>query len=66
LQAIAILFFGGILMSGFIKVKAKELLLGNTLKLFLVFITSFVLKVTSIISIVLFQFIIHLKIVMNQ
>jgi hypothetical protein len=41
-------------MSGFIKVKAKELLLGNTLKLFLVFITSFVLKVTSIISIVLF------------
>ena len=32
-------------MSGFIKVKVKELLLNNTLKLFLVSFTAFILKV---------------------
>lgn len=40
-------------MSGFIKVKAKELLLNNTLKLFFVSFTSFILKIISVVSVIL-------------
>ena len=40
-------------MSGFIKIRAKELLLGNTIKLFLVSFTAFILKVISSASLIL-------------
>ncbi len=41
-------------MSGFIKIRAKELLLNNTLKLFFVTFTAFILKITMSVSIVIF------------
>ena len=47
------LFFGDI-MSGFIKIKTKELLLNNTLKLFLVSFTAFILKVLMSAFVILF------------
>ena len=40
-------------MSGFIKIRAKELLLNNTLKLFLVSATAFILKLTTTASLVI-------------
>ena len=40
-------------MSGFIKIRAKELLLNNTLKLFLVSFTAFILKLTITASLVI-------------
>ena len=40
-------------MSGFIKIRAKELLLGNTIRLFFVSFTAFLLKVISSISLIL-------------
>lgn len=46
------LFFGDI-MSGFIKIRAKELLLGNTLKLFFVSIIAFILKVLATFSLII-------------
>lgn len=49
-------------MSGFIKIKAKELLLNNTLKLFSVSFVAFLLKCISIISVVLFT---HFSLVSN-
>lgn len=45
MQVICNPYFLVIFMSGFIKVKVKELLLNNTLKLFLVSFTAFILKV---------------------
>ena len=41
-------------MSGFIKIRAKELLLYNTLKLFFVSFTAFILKLTASVSLVIF------------
>lgn len=54
MQVICNPYFMVIFMSGFIKVKAKELLLNNTLKLFFVSFTAFVLKILASAFVIIF------------
>ena len=54
MQLICNPYFFGDIMSGFIKIKTKELLLNNTLKLFLVSFTAFILKVLTSALVILF------------
>lgn len=49
-------------MSGFIKIKAKELLLNNTMKLFFVSLVAFMLKLFSFVAVLLFT---HFSLISN-